>query len=130
MKKVFMFLVVLFMAISLVGCGGEKSSKIDLTEELIKEKWVAEETGDGTISFYKTGTGRFESSTAKFDFTWEKLDGFENCIRLNYQFALFGNNTVMTDNSTDFELIIEDGIFHLNSVGEGYNYVRINDYNE
>lgn len=65
-----------------------------------------------------------------FDFTWEKLDGFENCIRMNYQFALFGSNTVMTDNSTDFELIIEDGVFHLNSVGEGYNYVRINDYKE
>ena len=131
MKKIFALLLVLSMVLSLAACGGEKTSSFNLTEELIKEKWVAEETGDGTLSFYKTGTGRFESSTAKFDFTWEKLDDFENCIRMNCQFPLSnGNTAIMIDSSTDYELIIEDGVFHLDSVGEGYNYIRINDYKE
>ena len=129
MKKIFGLFLVLCIMLSLVACGGEKSSNFDLTEELIKEKWVNDETGDETINFYKTGTGRFESSMAQFDFTWEKLDDFENCIRLNYHFVIGGaDNPLMTENSTDWELVIEDGIFHLNSVGEGYNYIRESDF--
>lgn len=129
MKKILAVLMALVMVLTLAACGGKKSQQFDLAQELVKEKWVAIETGDGTMSFYKTGTGRFESSSAKFDFSWEKLEDFENCIRLTYQFAIGGaGSTLMKDNVTDFELVVEDGVFYLNSVGEGLNYIRISDY--
>lgn len=131
MKKILCFVLILMMCLALYACATEKSQTFDLSEELIKEKWVAIETGDGTFSFYKTGTGRFESSMATFDFTWEKLEDYENCIRMTYQFVIGANSSaLMTDAVTDYELVIEDGVFHLNMVGEGYNYIRISDYNK
>ena len=131
MKKALSLILALVLCLSLCACGGTKSQKFDLTEELIKEKWVAIETGDGTFNFYKTGTGRFESTMASFDFSWEKLEDFDNCIRMTYQFAIGGaGGALMTDTATDYELVVEDGIFYLRPVGEGYNYMRISDYNK
>ena len=131
MKKAISLLLALVLCLSLCACGGTNSQKFDLTEELIKEKWVAIETGDGTLNFYKTGTGRFEGSMASFDFSWEKLEDFDNCIRMTYQFVIGGaTDALMTDTVTDYELVLEEGIFYLKAVGEGYDYIRVSDYDK
>lgn len=119
----------LFIAIAsfVVGCGSDKE-KGNLTDILIAEKWCESEKGDPEMTFYKTGTGRYEGTLGKFDFTWEQLDGFDNCIRMEYEFML--SNGSMTKGTTDFELDMVDGRYQLSSFGEGYNYVRKSDFSK
>lgn len=119
MKK--RFWVVLLFAIVLVGCGNKK---VDIREELISEKWCDTETGDTVLEFYKTGTGRLESSTDKLNFEWNEIEDCENAIRIEFDYLGADNAHI----SSDFELVTVDEVMTLQYVGNGKNYVHLSDF--
>ena len=143
MRKAILIVVVLLLIFSCCACGGSKADLKDnsstenqsqgnqmesLTDILIQEKWCESKTGDPEIAFYKTGTGRFKGSSGEFGLTWQQIEGFDNCIRMEYEFML--GNGAMTKGTTDFELKEVDGKLCLESMGEGNNYVRVSDFSE
>jgi len=144
MRKIMAYIIAM-LSVILMGCGivkddpfvisntentGEaldNNSTEDLLDILLSDKWCESVNGDPELEFYKTGTGRYEGSMAQFTFVWSRIGGFDDCIRLEYEFML--SDGTMAKGTTDYELKNVDGIYQLNFFGEGeLIYIRKSDF--
>ncbi len=117
MKKVLSILLVLLMTISLCACGNKKT---DVKELLISGNWHRLGNEKVYLSFYKTGTGSYntgeESGVTALNITWTELE--DNCVRVESS-PVFGISV-----TSDYEIVHRDGAYYLVNVADnGEEYI-------
>lgn len=117
MKRAISILLVFVMTISLCACG---SGKIDVKELLTSGNWHRLDNEKAYYSFYKTGTGHYnsgeESGVTGLGFTWTELE--DNCVRVE-------TNPVLGVSGTfDYEIVYRDDAYYLVNVnGKGEEFI-------
>ena len=117
MKKALSILLVLLMTISLCACGNKKT---DVKELLISGNWHRLGNEKVYLSFYKTGTGSYntgeESGVTALNITWTELE--DNCVRVEMS-SVLGISGVW-----DYEIVYRDDTYYLINVdGKGEEYI-------
>lgn len=117
MKRRISILLVLVMILSLCACG---SGKIDVKELLTSGNWHRLGNEKVYFSFYKTGTGSYntgeESGVTAWNLTWTELE--DNFVRVETS-PLLGVSGVW-----DYEIVYRDDTYYLVNVADnGEEYI-------
>lgn len=111
MKKWVSIFLIAVVILSLCACG---NGKIDVKELLVSGNWHRLDNEKAYYSFYKTGTGSYnsgeESGVTTLNITWTELE--DNCVRVEVS-AVLGISATY-----DYELVYKDGAYYLINVAD------------
>lgn len=118
MKRPLALFMAIILCLSLCACDG--NGKIDVKELLISGNWHRLDNEKAYYSFYKTGTGSYnsgeKSGVTTLNITWTELE--DNCVRVEVS-AVLGISATY-----DYEIVYKDGAYYLiNVAGNGEEYI-------